>query len=245
MGSAPGPDAVDNPLWSHLLTEMDRQVFRAAGYGARAGFGERPALLVVDVNVAFVGEEPLPILESIARWRNSCGETGWTAVGHVATLLEEARSAELPVMFSTGGRRGRPHDLGPGRWADKNSRQRREADAHANGNDIVAAVTPAPGEVVFEKHKPSAFFGTALAAHLVDLQVDSLIVCGTTTSGCVRASVVDAFSYNYRVSVVAEATFDRGEASHAINLFDLDQKYADVVSLEETVQHLRTLPRPS
>lgn len=233
--------AVDNPLWREALTEQDREVFARSGWGARAGFGARPALIVVDVNYNFVGEEPLPILESIDRWRNSCGEEAWRAVGEIARLLEVARASAIPVMYSTGGRNGRPNDLGPGRWKDKNSRHRGEQTVDPRGNEIVSEIAPQPGEVVFTKHKPSAFFGTALISHLTDLGADSLVVCGTTTSGCVRATVVDAFSYNYRVSVVSECTFDRGQASHAINMFDMDQKYADAVSLDETMQYFKSL----
>jgi nicotinamidase-related amidase len=105
----------------------------------------------------------------------------------------------------------------------------------------VAEIAPQPRDVVIGKLKPSAFFGTPLASYLLELKVDTLIVCGTTTSGCVRASVLDAFSLGYRVAVVEECTFDRGEVSHAINLFDMNAKYADVVSLEATTGYLRGL----
>ena len=80
-----------------------------------------------------------------------------------------------------------------------------------------------------------------LAAFLTDLQADSLLICGTTTSGCVRAAVVDAFSYNYKVSVVEECTFDRGQSSHKISLFDMNEKYADIVTLAETIQFISSL----
>lgn len=121
---------------------------------------------------------------------------------------------------------------------DKNPRHA-EDDTHAN--EIVAEIAPRPGDIIIEKNKPSVFFGTLLASYLVDLHADSLIVCGTTTSGCVRATVVDAFSYNYKVTVVTEATFDRGEASHWVNLFDMDHKYADVTPLSEVLGQLSRL----
>jgi nicotinamidase-related amidase len=92
------------------------------------------------------------------------------------------------------------------------------------------------------KPKPSAFFGTPLTSHLTLLGADSLIVVGTTTSGCVRASVVDAFSHNYRVAVVEDGCFDRSQASHALALCDMDAKYADVVSSDEVLGHFATLP---
>ena len=98
------------------------------------------------------------------------------------------------------------------------------------------------GDVVVSKRYASAFFGTPLATYLNDLDRDTIIVTGATTSGCVRASVSDAFSYGYKVVVVEDAVFDRGEASHAINLFDMDQKYADVLPSEKVTQYLETLP---
>ena len=230
------------PVWDQFLTQRDREVFAGAGYGRRAGWGERPVVLVVDVNYNFVGDRPEPIQESINRWRNSCGEQGWQAVERIAVLLEAARSRRVPIIYSTA-MDVRPDGFERGRWKDKNSRNPEDWVAHRSaGNAIVAPIAPRPEDVVIRKDKPSVFFGTLLASFLVDLQADSLIVCGTTTSGCVRASVVDAFSYNYRISIVEECTFDRGEASHAINLFDMGQKYADVVSLGETVEYLRRLP---
>jgi maleamate amidohydrolase len=97
--------------------------------------------------------------------------------------------------------------------------------------------------MVVEKVKPSAFFGTPLASHLISLGVDTVVVTGCTTSGCVRATVTDAFSYNFRVLLVEEGTFDRGEVSHKVNLFDLNQKYADVVRLGAAMEYLRSFAK--
>lgn len=229
--------------WDEFLTERDRAVFARSGYGTRAGFGERPVVVVVDVTYNFCGDRPEPVLESVERWRNSCGEEAWEAVGQIRTLVDAAHAARVPVIFTTG-MDYRPDGFDAGRWADKNDRVGeavRDGDGERRrriGNTVVEPLAPEPRDIVLAKSKPSAFFGTLLTSHLTALRADSLIVCGTTTSGCVRATVVDAFSYNYRVSVVEECTFDRGQASHAMNLFDMNQKYADVVSLRETVDHL-------
>jgi maleamate amidohydrolase len=227
-------------VWDRFITERDRQVFAKAGYGARGGFGRRPAVVVVDVNYAFCGERPLPILESIERYHNSCGQEAWEAVARIQELLGAARAKGVPVFFSTGARPAAGL-FGRGRWANKNRRTVEDVDDR-RANEIVAPLAPQPGEIVIEKDKPSVFFGTGLASYLVDLGVDTLLVCGTTTSGCVRATVVDAFSLNYRVTVVEDATFDRGQASHAINLFDMSQKYADVVPTREVNAYLARLP---
>jgi len=225
--------------WDEFLTDRDKQVFAGAGYGARAGFGKRPVVLVVDVTYAFCGDKPEPILKSIKQWRSSCGEEAWDGVRNIEILLAAARAKRLPVFYSTG-ERPTENPFGRGRWMDKNLRGAEDFRA-ANGADILAPIAPKPQDIVIEKAKPSVFFGTMFAGYLADLSADSIIVCGTTTSGCVRATVVDGFSYNYRMSIVAEATFDRGQASHAINLFDMNAKYADVVNLDEVVEFIRTL----
>ncbi|MGP4110598.1 isochorismatase family protein [Streptomyces sp. 4N509B] len=228
--------------WDRFLTERDQKVFAKAGYGARAGFGRRPVLMVIDVNRNFCGDRPLPILESLDTWRNTCGEEAWEAIPHIQRLLRAARARRIPAVYSTMAT-ARPDGWDRGRWPDKNRRGREDHTVHReDGDAIVAEVAPVDTDIVIAKAKPSVFHGTLLASYLTDLGADSLIVTGTTTSGCVRATVVDAFSHNYRVAVVEEATFDRGQASHWMSLFDLDQKYADVVGTEETVAHLESLP---
>jgi maleamate amidohydrolase len=230
------------PVWDAYLTERDRRIFGSAGYGQRAGFGKRPVVLVIDVNYNFVGDKPEPIEESVKRWRASCGEDGWRAAERIRTLLEAARARGIPTIYSTGMEL-RPDGWDAGRWADKSARKIEDGTVHRDiGNTIVPLIAPRDGDIVIRKYKPSVFFGTLLASFLTDLQADSIIACGGATSGCVRATVIDGFSYNYRMSVVEECTFDRSEASHALNLFDMQQKYADVVSLDETVEYLCGLP---
>jgi len=228
-------------VWDKYLTETDRAVHEASGYGARGGFGARPAVIVVDVNYAFVGGSDAPILESIKRWRNSCGHAGWQAIPHIQALVSAARASHIPVFFSTGKDR-RPDDFDSGAWAFKNTRNCEDVQATVDdvrGNDIVDEIAPAPHEFLIEKLKPSVFHGTPLLGYLVDLGVDTLLVCGTTTSGCVRATVIDGFNQNYHIAVVEECTFDRFECSHAVNLFDMNAKYADVVSIDDATRYLR------
>ena len=228
-------------VWDNTLTERDKKVFSRAGYGSRQGFGERPAVLVIDVNYNFVGETAEPILDSIERFRNSCGEEGWEGVHQIQKLLLASRAKGIPVFFTTGiPRQGL---IDSGRWAGKNQRAHEDWGERAvRGNEIVEEIAPLEGDILIRKMKPSAFFGTPLVSYLTDLKVDTLLVGGTTTSGCVRASVVDAFSYNYKVAVVEECTFDRGQASHRVNLFDMNAKYADVISLTEVEEYLADLP---
>src|SRR5437588_1815938 len=110
------------PVWDEFLTPRDRQVFGQAGYGTRAGFGQRPVVLVIDVNYNFVGDRPEPIEESVKRWRNSCGAEGWEAAGRIATLIEAARSRGVPIIYSTGNP-PRADGFDSGRWSDKNARR--------------------------------------------------------------------------------------------------------------------------
>ena len=229
-------------VWDPFLTERDRQVFAGTGHGRAAGFGRRPVVMVIDVNYFFCGDVREPILESIKRWRNGCGEEGWAAADRIAELVAVAHRQGIPVIYATGTER-RPDGWGRGRWGDKVSRRDPAAvEAAAYANTILPAVAPQPRDLVIRKAKPSVFFGTLLASHLVDLAADTIIVTGGVTSGCVRATVVEGFAYNYRMGVVEECTFDRGQATHALNLFDLQQKYADVVSLQAACDYLASLP---
>jgi isochorismate hydrolase len=104
--------------------------------------------------------------------------------------------------------------------------------------DIKAELAPEPGELVIYKERASAFFGTPLVAHLQMKKIDSLIICGESTSGCVRASTVDAYSYGFHNTVVEECTYDRAMINHKVNLFDLHHKYADVMHIEEVLAQL-------
>jgi maleamate amidohydrolase len=229
-------------LWDDVLTERDKQVFAAAGYGKRQGFGSRPAVIVVDVNYNFVGDVPEPILVSIQKYRNSCGEEGWQGVYQISRLLDAARAKGVPIFYSTAP--SQRTALAAGRWHGKTSRGEEDFHSRAqDGNEIVREIAPHEGDMVILKDKPSVFFGTPLMSYLNELQVDTLLVAGTTTSGCVRATVVDAFSYNFKVVVVEECVFDRGQTSHKVNLFDMQAKYADVLPLEAALSYLGELPK--
>jgi maleamate amidohydrolase len=229
-------------VWDKFLTAQDRAAFDASGYGVKVGFGERPALLIVDMSYAFTGDKPEPLLKSIERWHNSCGEAAWQTIPVIKALAARFRAKRLPVIYTTGSFRDDNWDAGGALW--KNTRT---ADAAAkdrgnlNPNEIVAEIAPQPEDIIVLKQKPSGFLGTSLMNYLVLLHCDSVIVAGTTTSGCVRATVVDAYSYNLRVAVAEDACSDRFEFSHAASLCDMHAKYADVLSSAAIIEHVSTL----
>jgi maleamate amidohydrolase len=225
-----------NRIWDKYLDERDKKVYHGAGLGKNMGIGKKPALVIVDVQYGFTGDSPENIEESIQKYPTSCGESSWQAIGHIKLLLDAARKAELPIFFT----------IIEGSKTSTNERVAIKGNIFDHpallegekGTQVVEELKPQYGEVVISKKKPSAFFGTPLVSYLTAQQVDTVIVTGCTTSGCVRASVIDAFSNNYRVVVPEECVFDRGITSHAINLFDMQQKYADVVSVEELIREL-------
>lgn len=228
-------------VWDDFLTPRDREVFQIGGWGQRQGFGQRPALVIVDVTYDFCGERDEPLLDAARHLRTAVGHDAWECVRQIQPLLAAARNSGLPVVFTTMLRKDEAPRIT--RWGSKNSRAGDGLPAlGGREHRVVDEIAPLPGEILIKKAWPSAFFGTPLIGYLNMLAVDSLIVCGGTTSGCVRATVTDAFSHNYLVTVVEDCTFDRGQLAHAASLFDMDQKYADVISLAEVLQHLNGLP---
>ncbi|MCC5950042.1 MAG: isochorismatase family protein [Nitriliruptoraceae bacterium] len=227
-----------NRYWERSISADDLALFEKSGWGQPVGVGQRPAILVIDVNKNFCGDKREDIGTSVERWRASCGDVAWDAMPVIRTLIDTGRSRALPIVYTTGVTLPKAEGWRGGRWNDKNTRRTEELEDASLGQTIIEDIAPEEGEMVLAKEKPSAFFGTPLASHLIELGADSLIVCGTTTSGCVRSTVVDAFSYNFRVTVVADGTFDRSQTVHDVNLFDMDQKYADVRMLESILPDL-------
>lgn len=184
---------------------------------AALGFGDRPALLVVDFVEAYMNPGS-PLYAGVESTRDACAE-----------LLEKARTAAIPILhtnvqYEPGGRDGGVF-----------FRKLPALAVFERGSPLgafAAGLEPVSGETVVTKQYPSAFFGTALDSILHELGVDSLLIAGLTTSGCVRATVVDAMQFGFVPIVVQEAVGDRDPAPHTANLFDMRTKYADVVTLE-------------
>jgi len=225
-------------IWDRFITERDKEIYQLTGFGSKGGLGKRPALLIIDVTYDFVGDKNEPVKESIKKYSKSCGEAGWKSVFKIAELLEVARNKPIPIFYSMAEKR--EDRLDRGKWDSKTERRETEA-SRLKGAEIVAEIYPRKQNFIISKKKPSIFFGTPLMTYLNELDVDTVLIMGGTTSGCVRASVIDAFSYNFFVAVIEDCTFDRGEVSHAVNLFDMQMKYADVISLNEALIYLNSL----
>jgi len=228
-------------IWDKFLTEHDKKIFQLAGYGKRGGFGKRPALFIIDVQYNFTGDAPGETHEEgLKTYRTHCGEAGWKAVPHIERLLKLAREKNLPVFYTVSERR--PDMIDSGVQVGKSHRgTEKTSTAGTHATQTVAQLAPQPQDILIGKRKPSAFFGTIFMSHLNFLDVDTLIMTGCTTSGCLRATTVDAYSLNFKVVIPEETAFDRFEASHAINLFDLNCKYADVIPTEEVAAYLEGL----
>ena len=226
-------------VWDRFLTEQDK-----AHVGMKQprpiGFGKRPALLLIDLYRWVFGDKPQPVLEAIKDWPGSCGMAGWNAIPHIQTLLRTAREARIPIIHVTGLGGAGVDEWSFRRGDGKKAPTPEMQDRQRRKFDIIDEVEPLPGEAVLKKLSPSAFWGTPLVAHLNQLGVDTVIACGESTSGCVRASVVEGTTYRFRMIVAEECVFDRHEACHAINLFDMNQKYADVLPLADIVQYIRS-----
>ena len=222
-----------NP-WDDVISEEEQRAYGAAGFGRPSGLGTRPALLVIDVQYRTVGSVRAPFWEAIKEFPTACGEVGWRAVDAMVPLVQLFREKGWPILY--------PH-VAP-KIANEGGRLAEKVPAimgvAARGYEFVAEVAPRAGDVLLPKKHPSAFFGTALCSHLIDLAVDTVVVTGCTTSGCVRGTVVDAFSLNFKVAVPFDCVYDRGATSHKVNLFDMSQKYADVMPVTELIARLKT-----
>lgn len=226
-------------VWDKYLDPRDAEVYSSAGLGKSYGFGNKVALLIIDMMVGFTGDKPEPIEESIKKFPFSSGEVSWPAIRNIKRILSKVREKDLPVFYAKmqGSRTTSNEKMGmKGNFWSHPAMLEGE-----KGTQIVDEISPIDGEYVFDKYKPSAFFGTPLLSYLTAHNVDTLIVTGCVTSGCIRASVVDAFSYNYNVIVPEECVFDRGITTHAINLFDMQFKYADVLSTDEVIKSVEEL----
>ncbi len=210
-----------------IIPAEERKAYEQAGFMGAGAIGERTALVVVDVTYGFTGSKGKTLEEAIAEFGPACGPVSWETMPRIAQLIALFRELGRPVVYT----RSHPNDT---QFAGKATKSKRVTNViPARFNDFPEEITPRAGEWVLEKTKASAFFQTPLASYLVQKQIDTVVVCGVSTSGCVRASVVDSFSNGFNTFVVDDCCFDRSNFAHCANLFDMNAKYSSVVSLDE------------
>lgn len=201
----------------------DLDVYKKQGFGNRSGFGKSPALVIVDFVNGF----------------NDPGEFGGGNIGpaieRTAVLLAACRERGIPIAYTRVVYADDGSDHGVFCLKAPGLKKLTETSPLSQ---IVPELAPRPGEYVVRKTQPSAFFGTNLANWLVSKGVDTVLVTGCTTSGCVRATVIDAMSWNFRTIVVTDGVGDRAIGPHEANLFDMGQKYADLLTTDDVVASL-------
>jgi nicotinamidase-related amidase len=228
------PDDFEDHCWKDLVTPDVLEIY--ASYKRKTFVGAAPALLAIDLyELVYRGGSHPP--HTIAKdYPSACGHFAHEAVAPTKRLFAGARKAGLPIFYSTGDVRS------TSRPALVSATKRTKPSIEPSDYAIRPDFKPQPGDVIITKQRASAFYGTPLTAHLTQLGIQTVIICGESTSGCVRASAVDAYSHGFHVVLVEECCFDRSLLSHKVNLFDIHHKYADVMHLDEVLGHLASHP---
>jgi nicotinamidase-related amidase len=222
--------------WREFIPAADWELYSTIGLGRPTGLGARPALLVIDVQFRTLGDKPLPLRESItSSYATSCGQNGWDALPVIAEIIASSRSTDVPVLYPcvpyrSASQAGQVARKAPGLLA---------ADAHAH--EFPEAIAPSAGDRTVPKTHASAFHGTPLMSYLVDLGIDTVLLTGCTTSGCVRATAVDASAHNLKTVVVEDGVYDRVTMSHCVSLFDIQAKYGEVMPAGAVLAYLGRL----
>lgn len=220
------PQLQQREPWKDVLGPADRAALDGYARPRNPYRSGRAALLVIDVTESFVGPD-LPVLQAQKTSRQACGERAWRTLPQIEKTIETFRRMGLPVIFTVPDTNQQ--------WLGAATRG--EVDGSVDGR-VAHTVTPTEGEAVIIKAKASAFFGTALVSGLIKHGVDTLVLTGCTTSGCVRATAVDATSFGFEVFVGEDAVFDRVELSHLVALSDIDSKYGRVHPTSEVLEQL-------
>ncbi len=222
--------------WKDNIPKSDAEIYNLSGFGGSINPGTSPALLIIDVQYRTTGNSNKPIKESIAEdYPTSCGDRAWNVLPNIKTILSTSREHNVPIFF--------PHvapktKIDGGKFGQLNPKV---TEIDQKGYEFVEGIEPVEGDLLLPKRHASAFFGTALTSYLIDLKIDTVILVGCTTSGWIRATAVDAFSLNFATLIPDDCVYDRTQISHDVSLFDLDSKYADVLTSKETIKYLNSI----
>jgi maleamate amidohydrolase len=224
-------DSFEDHCWQDVISSETLELYKH--YRRETYVGPAPALVAIDLyELAYQGGN-LPVPDVSKTYPSSCGEYAHAAIPPTKKLFVAARAAGIPIFYSTSETRG-DADV---RVVTATNRKGVPRDPSVY--EIRADFAPQPADTIIRKMRASAFYGTPLLAQLVRLGIRSIIMCGESTSGCVRASAVDAYSNGFHVTLVEECCFDRHLLSHKVNLFDMHHKYADVMTCDDVVRHLK------
>lgn len=226
-------------IWDDLLTDVDRLVIEKGGYGKSRGLGQKPLLMIIDVQPNYVGED-VPIEQQLDRWPSGGGSAAWGAIRYIQRVREAARKAGVPVFYS---RNVQKKTIAFDGFATKTNRdQTKYLDGRPETN-IISELSPSDDELLIDKAYASVFYGTPLQSYLVKLGIDTIIIVGGSSSGCCRATAVDAVTRNYNVAMIEDAVYDRVQLSHKAALLDLWMKYCDVVDSENIINYFQSLKK--
>ena len=223
--------------WDDLLTETDRIVIEKGGYGQPRGLGKKPVLLVIDCQPNYVGADK-PIVDQLDEWPSGGGENAWASIRRIVSLRDVARECGVPVMYTRNVQR---QTL---KFDGFSAKTKRDQTKYLDGNpatELVPELKPLPTELVIPKAYASVFYGTPIQSYLVGLGIDTIIIVGNSSSGCCRATAVDAVTRGYNVGCVEDCITDRIEASHKIAMLDIWMKYGDVVNSDAVKAYFRSL----
>jgi len=211
-----------------IIPKEDRQELVKGGYGGDITIGDNIAVLVVDMTEEFVSDE----------YPTGFSKTGKPAVEKISKLTDFTKKLNIRTYYLVAMNHIADHPLKRGQWAETTESAKEVAESENERISLAAGLSPTNNDVIMKKYKPSAFFGTQLESMLNLDSIDTLIITGMTTSGCIRATVNDAFSYNYNVIIPKECVADRSRISHEVELFDMGMKYGQVLSLDKLIDVL-------
>lgn len=225
-----------NHSWERLLTPRDR-TFLEGRQSKRRGFGKKPALIVIDMQYTACGDKDEPILEMVKQWPGGCGHEAWAGIRNQQTLIAACRAADIPVIYT----RYIPQLVQFDGFVKKRHGEVQQTDPTELRWQIMKELEPSVDDIVLDKSYASVLFGTPLISWLIAMGVDTTLVVGNSTGGCVRASAIDLTTHNFNVGVIEDCVFDRVELSHAAALLDMWMKYCDVIWLDEALMYVESI----
>jgi len=221
-------------VWDDLLTDVDQLVIQKGGYGKSRGLGSKPLLMIIDVQYNYVGDD-VPIEEQLDKWPSGGGSTAWTAIRNIIRIKTAAEEAGIPVFQS---RNVQKKTLAFDSFGTKTNRDQTKYLDGRPETQIIDELAPGPDDMVIDKAYASVFYGTPFQSYLVKLGIDTIIIVGGSTSGCCRATAVDAVTRNYNTAMIEDAIYDRIQLSHKAALLDCWMKYCDVINTEQILEYM-------